>query len=985
MILKKLVNYFILGSLLLPAVLKSQITDPPFLKFLNHPWVDSVMKTLTTEQKIAQCIWVAGYSDRDISHEAEISEIIRNYSIGGIVFFQGTAEKQAELTNYYQKITKVPLLIAMDAEWGIGMRLENIEKFPFQMTLGALQNDSLIYEMGHAVALQCKRLGVHINFAPVADINNNPLNPVINYRSFGEDKYNVTGKALMYMRGLQDNGIHATLKHFPGHGDTNTDSHFDLPVINNTRSRLDSLELFPFMSLIKAGASSVMTAHINLPLIDTLLHRPSSLSPVIINDILKNDIGFKGLVISDAMNMKGITRYYNPGIAEAMALAAGNDVVEFTTDVNATIRETLNLLNKKVITAGEIDHKCRKILAAKYWSGLSENKPITGNNIVREISTPSNSALIHDLYAGSITVLTNEGNIIPVRQIQGTRIAAISIGKEVNSFFQKRISSYFHADNYSIDPSDRELSDDLLNKLKGYDLVIAGIFGTDQRPNTGFGIKPGLEEFLSRMINNNKTIITYFGNPYAIDRLNSLQGSHGLILAYQENDHTEDLAAQIIFGGLGAHGFLPVSINNRWKSGYGIITPGNIRLRYGFPENAGLSSLILEHKTDSIVNSGLDMKAFPCCEIMIARKGIVVFQKSYGYHTYDRRIELRDEDLFDISSMTKISATLPGLMLLDGEGSFSPENKLYEYLPEFRRTDKGDLILKDMLAHQAGLVAWIPFWKNTMNRDSVFKRRIIRSYPSEKFPYLVADNIYINRNYKKEIFREIGRSPLGEKKYLYSDLPFILAPVIIERITGKKWYDFVEESIYDKMGINDICFNPYLRYPPERIVPTEYDTVFRKQLLHGTVHDEGAALMGGISGHAGLFATAGELMKILEMYRRKGSYGGESIIAENIIEKYTEVQFPENNNRRGLGFDKPLLDNSEVPTFQAYPAKSASPGSYGHSGFTGCFAWVDPEYEINYIFLCNRVFPTRNNNLLTENNIRTNILQAIYDSIIIKN
>jgi beta-N-acetylhexosaminidase len=360
---------------------------------------------------------------------------------------------------------------------------------------------------------------------------------------------------------------------------------------------------------------------------------------------------------------------------------------------------------------------------------------------------------------------------------------------------------------------------------------------------------------------------------------------------------------------------------------------------------------------------------------------MVIFHKTYGYQTYDNRVPVLEDDLYDLASVTKITATLAGLMLLDSEEKFSPDETLGNYLPDFRKSNKSDLLLREMLTHQAGLTTWIPFWKETIKKNGKFKRNIFNSEFSDKFPLEVAQGIYVNRNYRKKIFTEIKKSPVGNKKYLYSDLAFIIAPEIIENLSGQKWYDFVTSNIYQKIGAYDIVFNPGLKYPLSRIVPTEYDSLFRKQLLQGTVHDEGAAMLGGISGNAGLFATANDLMKVMELYRRMGEYGGEQLIGRDVMEEYTRVQFPENNNRRGLGFDKPVLNNSELTQKEVYPARSASPSSFGHSGYTGTFVWIDPVYDISYIFLSNKVYPTRNNNLLSELNIRSEILQAIYDSI----
>src|SRR5450759_5377319 len=461
MLLRKLsiILTFILISI---GAIKSQSADPPFLKYMNHPWVDSVLKTLTIDQQIAQCIWIAGYSNRDVAHEVEISDIIRKYGVGGIIFFQGTASKQAELTNFYQKISKVPLLISLDAEWGVGMRIENVDRFPYQMTLGAIKNDSLIYLFGKAVALQFRRLGMQVNFAPVLDINVNAQNPVINYRSFGENREKVAAKSIMYMKGLQDNGILATGKHFPGHGDTNVDSHLDLPLITHSRARLDSIELYPFRKLIGEGIGSIMVAHLNLPSLDTTTGLPSTLSHIIITDLLKNELRFKGLVVTDAMMMKAVTKYFKPGEADAKALEAGHDVAEFVTDVEATIRETKNYISSKKLTSDDIALKCRKILALKYWSGLNKNLIINQDNIEKELTPMISKALILDLYANALTVLNNDQNIIPVKNLQNMKIATIAINRNAVSSFQKRIEEYYPADQFFIDPADTAACGNLL-------------------------------------------------------------------------------------------------------------------------------------------------------------------------------------------------------------------------------------------------------------------------------------------------------------------------------------------------------------------------------------------------------------------------------------------------------------------------------------------------------------------------------------------
>jgi beta-N-acetylhexosaminidase len=984
--LKRFPARYFLPLLLLINVnigIQAQNEDPPFLKYVEHPWVDSVFKSLSLEERVAQLVWVAVFSNRDMAYDVSLSNLIQKNKPGGIIFFQDQPAKQAEMINYFRQTSKVPLMVVTDGEWGLGMRLAGVVPFPYQMTLGAIKNDSLIYLMGKSVASQFKRAGVNVNLAPDADVDNNRLNPVINYRSFGENPANVSSKALMYMRGLQDNGIFAVAKHFPGHGDTETDSHLDLPVIRHDRGRLDSVELVPFRSLISSGVAGVMPGHLSVPAVDPSVNLPATISYPVLSQLLRNELEFRGLIISDAMNMGGVTKYTAPGEAEIKALKAGMDVLEYVTDPELTIKLIVDKIKKGELSEKDINEKCMKVLAAKYYAGLNSASPVKIENITEDLSSPSTIALIRDLYLNALTLLNNNNSIVPLKDIGNKRIATVAINRSEMTDFQKRLGKYHPCDHFYANPSDTAACNKILRQVRNYDLVITGIFGLDQKPNAGFGIKHELVAFTDKLIQTvNNNIITWFGNPYGLDKIKSLQDADGLVLAYQENEFTEDLSAQLIFGGTGAKGSLPVTINEKWKYGAGISTTDSLRLQYGLPESAGMSAEILSSKIDSIVQAGLEARAFPGCEVMVARKGVVVFQKAYGYQTYDNRVAVQEDDLYDLASVTKVSSTLAGLMLLDSEGKFSPDKTLGDYLPDFRKTNKGGIVMREFLTHQAGLTAWIAFWKETVKKNGNFKKRVFSTEYSSKFPLEVANGIYINKNYRKKIFNEIKKSPLGEKKYVYSDLTFIIAPEIIEKLTGEKWYDFVTKNIYHKIGAFDIGFNPYLKYNLSRIVPTEYDSLFRKQLLHGTVHDEGAAMLGGISGHAGLFSTANDLMKLMELYRRMGEYGGEQIIKRDVMEEYTRVQFPDNKNRRGLGFDKPLLNNSQLPEKEAYPAKSASPSSFGHSGYTGTFVWVDPEKEISYVFLCNRVYPTRENNKLSDLNIRSGVLQAIYDSIV---
>ena len=828
----------------------------PYLQYLDHPWVDSVLVSLSTEEKIAQSIWIATGSSEDISHYLKTDHIIRQYGIGGLIFTQGNTARRTDLINYYQSVSKLPLAIAMDGEW---------EAYPNQLSLEAISDDSLKYQAGRRMALQLRRLGMQVILAPIAD-------------------YHIYA-------GFQENKLLVAEKNIQGHEYTEMDS------------------------------------------------------------ALSQTHGFERFITTDTTRTTGLAGCFK---LEDM-------------DAGIAIGKIKSLVADGKLDTEAIINRTRMILAFKYWSGL---QPVSTEN------TTDDKAFIRDLYRNSLTVLNNSDHLIPLKDLGKRKIACIAINPLSNTAFQEMVSNYTRIDNFSWLPGENS-EDSLLATLKSYDVVLAGIFNTDHQPGTARRI----DTFLSVLSEQTQLVSVFFGDPKKVDNFEGLKSSEGLILAYQQNVFTKDLAAQLIFGGIGGRGMLPVRINEDYPVGYGIRTAGNIRLQYAYPENAGVSSQILNQKIDSIVLAGLEAGAFPGCEVIAARRGMVIFHKTYGYHTFDSRIEVRKQDLYDLASVTKVSGPLSGLMLLEGMGKFSYADRLGDYAPSMKGSDKTDLELKDILAHQAGLYPYLIYWKNAVNKSGNYKQRYLRNSPSDKYSVQVADRIYLKNTYRKKIYKEIKKSALGEKKYLYSGLSFLLFPEVIEDLSGERYEDFLSEKIYHPLGAWDLVFNPSRFYPRSRIAPTEIDTLFRKQLIHGYVHDEAAAMLGGYSGNAGLFSTANDLLKLFEMYRRMGNYGGEQLIAEDVIKLYSSSQFPENENRRGLGFDKPSLGKRDGTKYD-YPCPGASASSFGHSGFTGTIAWADPEHEITYVLLCNRVYPTRDNNLIAKMNIRTAILQSIYDSII---
>ncbi|MBN2348986.1 MAG: serine hydrolase [Bacteroidales bacterium] len=989
------------------ATLRKKIVDPPFIG-PPSAWVDSVFNTLSLSDQIAQFMMVAAYSNRGPEHKAYISGLIKKYKIGGLIFFQGSPYNQALLTNSFQQVSEVPLMIAMDAEWGLAMRLDSTINYPRQMMLGAIQDEKLIYTMGEQLAEQMRLLGVHINFAPVVDVNNNPDNPVIGSRSFGEEYANVARKGLWYMKGLQDHKVIAVAKHFPGHGDTDTDSHLALPVISHERSRLDSVELFPFKELILSGVSGVMIAHLNVPALDPEENQPSTLSPLIVDSLLKNEMKFKGLVFTDAMNMGGVTRYYKPGEASVKAALAGNDILLMPDDVGKAISLIQKEVRRGNISKEEIETRCKKVLAAKYWLELDKNTMVQTDSLTYKLNVPKYEILNRKLTESAITVIESKNELIPLQRLDTLKIAAVAIGSDKPTLFQETLNMYLESDLFSINKSAApEQFTELLSQLKAYNLVIVGLHNTDMRASRNFGITPLSVQFIDSLILQNKVLLDVFASPYALATFSNLKSTEGLMVSYEDNENSQSLSAQIIFGAIGASARLPVSIGNSYRAGEGINTFGGLRLKYSIPEEAGFDRNILD-KIDSIAQYAIDHHATPGCQVLVARDGIVVFQKSYGQFTYSKkRPEVKNTDIYDLASLTKIAATMPVIMHLEEEGDLKLNDKLSEYLPYLDTTNKKDISIKDILLHQAGLKSWIPFYVTTLeplypsqdyshsrysasypikmgrgyyvNKHLKYKDGYFSDTPSEEYSVQVADRLFMNKNLIDSIYTQIAISEVSDtQEYKYSDLGFYLLQQVIEKLTRTSLNNFVDSFLYKPLGASTLGYLPLQRFDKTRIAPTENDLVFRKQIVHGYVHDPGAAMLGGVAGHAGLFSDANDLAKLMQMYLNRGEYGGQKFYKGSTINSFTK-KCPEcnNGNRRGMGFDKPQPDSTKSgPTIF-----NISPESYGHTGFTGTMAWVDPEENIVYIFLSNRVYPDAVENTLVGLNTRTAIQQVIYDAL----
>ena len=952
--------------------------NPRFLKYSNDPWVDSLMKTLTLDQKIGQLFMIQAYSNEKNQQTEELIKQIIQFQVGGVIFMQGDPLAQSNICNSFQQASKVPLIVAIDGETGLGFRLDSTVNYPVQMALGAIADDSLIYRMGFEIGKQCRRLGINMNMAPVSDINNNPSNPVISYRSFGEDKMKVARKSWLYASGMQDAGVLATAKHFPGHGDTETDSHLRLPVINQTKSELDSLELFPFSYLIDNGIGAVMTGHLQVPALEPNSRIPATLSSKIIKNKLKNDLGFEGLIITDAMNMTGVGKTSSSELV-VRALKAGNDMVEIVPNLERAIAAVKLAVNSGQITKEEIDSKCRKILAVKKWLALDQYKPTETKNIANDLNTTKYLQTKRQLFEKSLTVLENKNSFVPIQSIDTLKIASLAIGITEIIPFQKMLSNYTQVDHFNVskNPSEEEITG-LLNQLKSYNLIIASIHGMGLYPSKRFGITDQQIKITERL-SSLRTIFTFFGSPYALQYFPQIKNLQSLIVAYQDDKEAEELAAQLIFGAVDANGKLPVTVKDLYPIQSGIDVNNIKRLKYALPEEVKINSEYLQHSIDSIAELGIAKKAFPGCQVLIAKDGKIIFNKSYGFLTYEKTLPVQNDVIYDLASVTKVSAPLPAIMKLYDENRINLDAPYSNYFTEFKNSNKSDLIVRDVLTHQARLQAFIPFYLEPRTKSTI-RKDVFKNQPSEQFQVRISKDMYVRNDFEKQVINDIVKSPLlAKKEYVYSDLGMGLFRFVTERITNVPFPDYLNNEFFKPLGAISTGFKPYERYPIPTIAPTEDDQTFRKELLQGYVHDEMAAVLGGVSGNAGLFSTANDLAKLMQMYLQMGYYGGRQYISEATIKEFTRVQFPNSPNRRALGFDKP---NPGIKGRKnTFPAADASPESYGHTGFTGTFVWMDPENQLLFIFLSNRVYPSRSHSGISDLNIRPAMHQAIYDAI----
>lgn len=951
-------------------------------------WVDSVYATLSERQRVAQLVFPKVAPNQGEASRRQIRKYMSE-DVGGLLFSAGTLAQNIEMTNLARSLNKVPIIMTFDGEWGLAMRIPDVPKFPKNMTLGAISDPRLIYDYGKEVGRECRLAGVQVDFAPDGDVNSNPANPVIGYRSFGDNPHRVAELAAMFSAGMESEGVQAVIKHFPGHGDTSTDSHKTLPTVGHTYGRIDSIDFVPFKKFIddKAG-SGVMVGHLNVPSLDPS-GTPASLSNKITTGILKEKLGFKGLVYTDALGMKGADSNENNSVA---ALLAGADVLLCPTNAGADIDAVLAAVKSGKIPASLIEERCKKILAYKYALGLRTNPaPIEMAGLSAKINSPEADALLRRLAAASVTVVRNDAGILPVGNLAKTSVAVVNIGGKGGKF-SEYCARYTHTDEVNA-PAQGGFSASVLAGIKKHDVVIAAVYSDSETAR----------HQLSQLSSIHGLVPVFFINPYKMAKFSkSISNLPTLVTAYEDSPYQREYAAQALFGGIDVDGTLPVNLPGIAPSGTGVKISKS-RLGYTSPVSEDLSASLVS-RIDSIMEIGLRTRAFPGGQVLVARNGNVVVDKSYGKTDYLSGIPVDGNTIYDLASVSKALGTLPGLMKAYDLGLYDVDAPAWKYVAPLAENGKEDITVRQLLFHESGLPASVDIYKVMMDsttykgklvsrrydrdhtikisrnsyghKDARLRKDIVSRVPSSKLDNKIGEGLYVGPSTYDTIMSRIysiDRRP--RKDYTYSCVNFCLLMDMEQRLTGQTHDRWVADSVFSPLGAYHTGYRPLKRWKPSQIAPTEKDTYLRKQMVHGYVHDETANFSGGVQGNAGLFSNANDLAKICQMWLNGGTYGDVRILSEPTVKKFTTEK--SSISRRGLGFDKPDMENPDSsPTCASAPASA-----YGHIGFTGTVFWVDPDNDLIFIFLCNRVNPTRDNKAFSELDPRPKLFQLVYDAL----
>ena len=972
-------NVFKWCLLWLPLILHGQINDPLLVynenKFVERlfqthqtQWVDSVYNSLNLKEKIGQLFMSMVFSEKDSIHFNQTMDLVKNNKVGGLVFSLGGPVEQTNWLNILQSKAKTPLMIAMDAEWGVAMRLDSVMPYPWPMTLGAIKDTTLLRSIGKRMGEQERRLGVHYSFSPVLDINTNANNPIIGNRSYGSSKERVTRQALAIMKGHHDAGVLTSGKHFPGHGDTAQDSHKTLPTVKFTKKRILEVELAPYRELIKGGLSSIMVAHLNIPSI-TETGLPTSLSKDVIQDLLKKELGFKGLIVTDALNMKGVSEYSKAENIDLKAFLAGHDLLLISNNIPSGISAIQKAYNQKKVSEERLAFSVKKILRAKYKVGLANYKSVNTENLIPDLNTIYDEVLYSEAIGKSLTLLKNTNNVLPLKE--KSRFAHISLGDDTSDAFQNQLN------NYQTVPLLKKITAaNVLERTQEYDTIITSFHRSNSSPWKASDLNTEQKIIIKKLASSKTLILDLFVKPYALKGLEGISGINALLMSYQNSVVSQKISVDALFGAQKIEGSLPVDVSISFKEGDGINIKGGFRLGFASPRELGFDEKKLA-AIDKLAFNAIDSMMTPGMQIIVARKGKIVYEKNFGHHTYKKKQRVRSTDVYDLASITKISGTLPLVMQAFDRGELTLETTVSDLLPDWKKSNKANLTIKEMLSHYSRLWPWIPFYKSTLNRKGHLKKSFYKDKPSKKYALPVAKDLFLKSNFEEYIYQQIKESKLIDSlEYKYSDLPYYILKKYFENKTKKNFDQLVKNEVIEPLGLKTIGYNPLHKFNINQIVPSEIDTYFRNQILNGFVHDMGAAMQKGVGGHAGLFGNANDVAAIMQMYLQNGYYNGVQLISPETISIFNTCYFCNKGNRRGLGFDKPQIEG-----FHKSTCGCVSNLSFGHSGYTGTYAWADPEKEIIVVILSNRSYPN-NDFTFSKMNIRTRIQELVYESLI---
>lgn len=952
-------------------------------------WVDSVFSTLTPRQRIAQLFCPVVDPTKGETSSAVIRRYAGDLGFGGLLFRRGSVSDYASMINLAQSRAKVPVMITLDGEWGLAMRVGNTPKFPYNMALGAISDMRLLEEFGAEVARECKEMGIQVNFAPVADVNINPANPVIGFRSFGEDPERVAAAVVAYSRGMDRNGVLTTAKHFPGHGDTSTDSHKTLPVVDHDVHELRAGDLVPFERYINAGMPGIMVGHLSVPALDAT-GTAASMSHAISTDLLQDKMGFNGLIFTDALEMKGAN---NTGLNNCVAaFKAGADMLLSSANPPVDLQAMEKAIEDGTISMDDVNRRCRKVLALKWAAGL-DRKPakVDINGIDSRLNSHDAKGLIERLIAASVTVTGNQGNILPAKP--GKKIAVVSLGAPEGNSLATTMKRHADVDVFPAGEG-TAIPASTLSKLKEYDMVVVGVFKNDAAYVSKLESLAGCPGFTPVL----------FMNPYkAMKFKGSLARAAAMVMMYDDSETARHAAADAIFAGNAVSGRLPVSMPGVAAAGEGVSYPAT-RLSFSMPHTVGIHDW-LEDSIDAIVKPAIRQGAFPGMQVMIIKDGKVVADKCYGKLSNQPAAgDVTPQSLYDLASVSKATGTLPGVMLARDKGLLDIDAPISNYINELNGTDKADLTGRQLLFHESGMPAALNMYSVMIDPDSYtgaltrrkavaphtikisrgvyghngarLRRDITSPSRTAEMPVEMARGIWVGQSAMDTIMHRIYDADLRSKTMRYSCLNFCLLMDIEQRLTGVPHDRYVGENIFDRIGAYTTGYRPLERFSADNIAATENDTFLRKQTLRGHVHDELAAFSGGVQGNAGLFSSATDLAKVCMMYRNGGTYGGERVLSEKVVREFTDTQSP--TCRRGLGFDRPDVTNPDKS-----PVPEEVPGAaYGHTGFTGTCFWVDPVNDLIYVFLSNRVNPSRDNGAWNRNKARSRIHSLMYKALI---